>query len=308
MKKRVLITGATGFLGSHCLRLLTNSDYDVFAVSRLPRSAVMDGIKWIQADLLDPAHLSPLISESKPTHMLHLAWDVSQRDYRTSPDNELWLHSGIQLMKAFAKSGGERLVMAGTCAEYDWSNGLCSEITTPLRPASAYGQSKNALQEELRKYSKGTGLSSAWGRIFYVFGPGEPPDRLIPSVIVSLLKREEARCTHGDQIRDFLPVQDVADAFIHLLESDIQGPVNIASGQAISIKDIVTRIGQALHSEHLLRFGAIPSRQDEAPKLVADVRRLSEEVGWQPKQGLTAGLETTIAWWRRELAEEQRTE
>lgn len=303
LKKRLLITGASGFIGSHCLRLLRERDYDLLAVSRRPRLRRVARIRWIQADLLDRAQLLGLFFRYRPTHLLHIAWNVSQRNYWTSRENERWLLAGIQLMEAFAKSGGERLVMAGTCAEYDWSQGLCSELTTPRRPNSLYGLSKNALQEQLYAYSIQTGLSSAWGRIFYVFGPRESPHRIIPSVILSLLMGKAVSCTEGNQVRDFLYVEDVASALVHLLASDAQGPVNIGSGFPISLREILTRVGKKLASENLIRFGALPTPLYEPPKILADVGRLINEVGWRPRYSLDAGLDKSIQSWSYRMAE-----
>ena len=115
----------------------------------------------------------------------------------------------------------------------------------------------------------------------------------------ALLNDEEANCSHGEQIRDFLHVEDVASAFVALLRSEVSGPVNIASGQAVILKEIVRRIAQQQGKEELVRLGALPAAANEPPLLVADVRRLREEVGWQPRYNLDAGLEQTLQWWRK---------
>jgi nucleoside-diphosphate-sugar epimerase len=187
--------------------------------------------------------------------------------------------------------------MGGTCAEYDWKYGYCSEFITPSNPDTPYGICKKALQEIVNSYSETTSLSSAWGRIFFTYGAYEYPNRLVPSVILSLLKGEPARCSHGNQIRDFLYVQDVADAFVALLESEVTGAVNIGSGQAIAIKDVVYKIADLIGRSDLVHLGAIPSAPKETPLLVADVTRLSNEVGWLPKFSLEIGLKQAIIWW-----------
>lgn len=157
------------------------------------------------------------------------------------------------------------------------------------------------MQEMLQSYAKLTNLSSAWGRIFLPYGPYEYVDRLVASVICSLLKGEPARCSHGRQMRDFLYAQDVADAFVALLESDVTGPVNIGSGQPIAIKDIVYKIGEQIKRSNLIQLGAIPEATNDTPLLVADVTRLSQEVRWFPKFDLDTGLEQTIIWWEKQL-------
>jgi nucleoside-diphosphate-sugar epimerase len=164
-----------------------------------------------------------------------------------------------------------------------------------------YGTCKNALQIMLDAFSKDVGLSSAWGRIFFLYGPHEHPMRLVSSVIRSLLMGQPARCTHGNQIRDYLYVKDVAAAFISILESGIQGPVNIASGLPIYLKEIVLKIAKKLKREELIRLGALPAADDEPTLLVGDNRLLASEVKWRPQYDLDRGLDETIDWWQERM-------
>jgi nucleoside-diphosphate-sugar epimerase len=191
--------------------------------------------------------------------------------------------------------------MGGTCAEYDWKYGYCSEFVTPRNPDTPYGICKKALQEIVNSYSETTNLSSAWGRIFFPYGAYEYPNRLVSSVILSLLKGEPARCSHGNQIRDFLYVQDVADAFVALLESEVTGAVNIGSGQPIAIKDVVYKIADVIGRSDLIQLGAIPSPPKETPLLVADVTRLSNEVGYFSQFDFETSLMETVDWWKKTL-------
>lgn len=97
-------------------------------------------------------------------------------------------------------------------------------------------------------------MSAAWGRIFHLFGPHEPPGRLVPAVVMALLKGEPARCTHGRQIRDFLHVEDVAAAFVALLTSDVRGTVNIGSGEPISLRHLVTRLAATVGAPQMVEL------------------------------------------------------
>jgi nucleoside-diphosphate-sugar epimerase len=207
----------------------------------------------------------------------------------------------MELLRAFAKYGGRRSVMAGTCAEYDWNYGICSESSTPLAPRTIYGECKHSLQKMADAFSREAALSSAWGRIFFLFGPHEHPDRLVSSVIRSLLLGEVARCTTGEQERDFLYVERAASAFVALLESAVEGPVNIASGRAISVKELVTKIGERIGRGDLIRYGDRTTPANDPPRLLADVTRLREEVGWRVANSLDADLEAAIAWWKDAL-------
>jgi nucleoside-diphosphate-sugar epimerase len=164
-----------------------------------------------------------------------------------------------------------------------------------------YGVSKHALHLMLEAISKESALSSAWGRIFYLYGPHEHPDRLVPSVVCSLLRGELARSTEGEQLRDYLHVEDVADALVTLLLSDVRGAVNIASGFPIAVRDIILRIADILDRKDLIRLGALPTRAGEPRLLLADVSRLFQEVGWRPQRDMDEGLRQTIEWWKAEL-------
>jgi nucleoside-diphosphate-sugar epimerase len=206
--------------------------------------------------------------------------------------------ASLDLARAFANAGGRRLVAAGTCAEYGPSEDACSEMSTPLAPATPYGVCKDALRRMLESFAAQRGVSFAWGRLFFLHGPGERPQRLVPSVVRALLAGERARCSHGRQVRDLLAVDDVARAFCDLLMSDVTGPVNIGSGEAVSIGDVVLAAARRLGAEDRVDFGAIEAAGDEAPVLVADTRRLRGEVGWQPRHDLQSALAASIEWWR----------
>jgi nucleoside-diphosphate-sugar epimerase len=153
-------------------------------------------------------------------------------------------------------------------------------------------------------YANQTNLSAAWARLFFLYGPFEDSNRLVASVIRSLLKSQPALCSSGNQQRDFLYVEDAASALVALLNSDVRGPVNIASGQAVAVKDVVNKIASALERTELIELGALESPPGEPQMLFADVGRLRNEVGWQPQFDLNHGLEATIQWWSSHLEDE----
>jgi len=303
--KRVLVTGASGFIGRHCLPLLLERGYEVHAASSQAKSGTEEAVYWHQTNLLERGQTSQLLAEVKPDYLLHLAWYAVPGLYWKSPENLSWVEASLHLLQEFTRQGGKRLVMAGSCAEYDWKYGFCSELTTPTNPSSLYGTSKHALQLILNAFAAEAGISSAWGRIFWLYGPHEYPNRLVASISRALLMGQEARSTHGNQIRDFLHVEDVAAAFVALMESKVQGPVNIASGQPVTLKQIISKIADLTGRADLLRLGAIAAPADEAPLVVADVRRLTQTVGWLPRYDLDSGLTQMIEWWKTELNRER---
>lgn len=297
----VLVTGGSGFIGSHCLAPLVMAGFDVHAVRSSGAPLALDGVTWQQADLLDDAEIMRLVETVQPTHLLHLAWFATPGLFPSAIENFHWTKASLSLYRRFAENGGHRVVTAGTSYEYDWRYGYCSEAMTPRAPITVYGTCKKALNELADAYAETAGLSSAWARVFFLYGPREYPERLVPSVICSLLSGMPARCSHGEQIRDYLHVQDVADAFVAILASDIVGAVNVSSGSPVALKSIVMTIGSKLGRPELVELGAIPARDNDVPFVVADVGRLTGEVGWRPSIGLNEGLDQTIAWWRDEL-------
>jgi len=301
--KKILVTGATGFIGRHCLPILSAKGYEVHAVSSKVTEKTSPDVKWHQVDLLDSAQVSDLFTAVEATHLLHFAWYAVPGKIWTSLDNFRWVQASLSILQHFARTGGKRAVMAGTCAEYDWNYGYCSEKITPLLPKTVYGICKHSLQIMLEAFTKQTGISTAWGRIFFLYGPHEHPDRLVPSVIRSALQGKPIRCSHGNQIRDFLHVQDVADAFVQLLNSEVSGPVNIASGRPVVLKKIIYKIAKILNQNDLIELGALQPPPDDPRLLTADVDRLSDEIGWRPRHNLDHGLEETIHWWKNQISD-----
>ncbi|MBU0996137.1 MAG: NAD(P)-dependent oxidoreductase [Proteobacteria bacterium] len=300
--KKFFVTGATGFIGSHCIESLSmRSDIEVHALTIDDISQDSLNVQWHKADLMDTKSMHDLLNDIQPTHLLHFAWYAAPGKYWTSIENLAMVQASLALLKTFAEVGGKRCVMAGSCAEYDWHYGYCSERITPTVPGSLYGTCKSAMQKILESFSLQTGVSSAWGRIFYLYGPREHPSRLVPSVICSLLKDKPAKCSHGEQIRDFLYVKDVADAFIALLESDVRGSVNICSGIPIRLSEIIMNIAEVFDKQDFVQLGAIPVSPDEPGLIVGNNGRLFKEVGWKPKYMMEQGISETITWWKKHL-------
>jgi nucleoside-diphosphate-sugar epimerase len=257
-------------------------------------------------DLLEPGCAGRVIGQVRPERLLHLAWYAVPGNFWEAQENVEWARASRELLHAFIQGGGARMAAAGSCAEYDMTAGECVESKTPLLPKTLYGRSKHEAQRALEAAEKPSGLSAAWGRVFFMYGPHENPARPVPYVVRSLLKGEPAVCSEGTQVLDFLHVEDVASALVALLESGVQGPVNIGSGIPVTLREVFETIGTQLGRPELIQFGAREAGA-QPYRLWARTRRLSEELGWTPRYSLSSGLENTIEWWRRAVESSMRT-
>lgn len=299
--KKVLITGASGFIGRHCLPLLVEQGYEVHALSRHPLFIENLDINWHRVDLFDRVAIQESIGKIRPSNLLHLAWYAVPGQYWTGLANFQWVQASLDLVRSFVECGGTRIVAAGSCAEYDWNYGYCQANLTPLAPQTPYGICKQAFSLMLKSYAQQTDISYAWGRIFWLYGQYEDPNRLVSSVIRSLLTNKLAQCSDGTQIRDFLYVSDVADSLVRLLGSEVEDAIDIGSGIPISIRTLVESIASKLDRSDLVRFGAISSNSQEAPLVVANPARLRTELNWYPKYDLASGITETINFWKQEI-------
>jgi nucleoside-diphosphate-sugar epimerase len=296
--RRVLVTGASGFIGYHTLRPLLEAGFQVVATCNKAVPEPIAGVEWIKADLLDESAIAGLVRTAAATHLLHCAWYVEPGKMIGDVLNIKWVQSSLRLLQEFRDGGGTRCVMVGSCYEYDWRYGYCNEELTPAVANTFYGNAKNSLREAFEGYCRATGLSGAWGRAFFLYGPRENPQRLVSSLAKSLLAGKEAPSSHGEQIRDYLHVQDVADALAVLVASDARGTYNIGSGKAATLRTIISLVGQFADRTELLRIGALPARANDTPLVVADIGKIAAATGWKPRIDLESGLKSTVDWWR----------
>jgi len=298
--RRVLVTGASGFLGLHTIPPLLGRGFEVHAAARHP--PVLLGAVPHVVDLMDHAATAALVRALRPSHLLHLAWDVTPGRCWHAPENLDWVAASLHLYRAFVAAGGQRATIAGTCAEYDWSAEQLEEDAV-LRPATLYGAAKHALHQLLAAAAREEGIGLAWTRVFFLYGPYEAPTRLVSSVVASLLQGQPALVGNGVAQRDYLHVADAASGLVAALDSEHRGAINIASGLCTSIGDVVMAIAAQVGRPDLVRLGARPTAPDEPRRLAASGRMLSE-LGYRPRFNLETGLADTIAWWRNRLAAE----
>jgi nucleoside-diphosphate-sugar epimerase len=272
----------------------------VHGVSR--RQGSSNDIEWHEVDLLERDAARRLVDAVRPSHLLHAAWFVHPAQYWISPENIPWVQSSLNLVEEFARFGGKRALLIGSCAEYDPRFAHCHEQHTPLGPASMYGACKASLGLILPHVAAAHGLAStAWARLFYVFGPHEDPHRLVPAAIRALLLQQPFDCLNAEQVRDPLVIEDAAEALVSVLDSNATGSINIGSGVGVALRELLERVAVNLARTSLLHLGQSGGRPGEAPVQIADVTRLTREVGWKPRFTLQQGIEQAVAWWRAEL-------
>jgi nucleoside-diphosphate-sugar epimerase len=292
----VLATGCSGFLGRHCAAALVRHGFDVHAVSRTRHGVVTDGIRWHKLDLQTRAATEQLIATLRPSHLLHLAWVTAPDRYRHAAENLDWMEASLALVKAFGEQGGRRFVGAGSCAEYAAADDRCVEDTTPIRPASLYGQCKAAFWMGTQAYARQYGFSAAWGRVFLPYGPGDEPGRLIPSLLTALTAGRSINVTDGRQVRDFVYATDVADLLVRLVERpDAAGVYNVGTGHGTTVRQVIERVARHFNALDLVHFGARPNRTDEPPLLVADMAKVEGVLGWRAPTSIENGLEQLLS-------------
>jgi nucleoside-diphosphate-sugar epimerase len=294
--RRVVVTGGAGLIGRFAIAKLKKRGWDVVVFGR----HAVSGFDFRRVDLLGGDSVRGAIEEVRPTHLLHLAWATKHGEFWSTADNLDWTGATCGLIRSFVQSGGSRVVCAGTCAEYDWSFDHMVEDRTPLRPATLYGVCKNATREVVSAFCEASKVSCAWGRVFMPYGDrasGEDVRRLVPSIVTPLLAGMPAVVRSGAHVRDLMPAEDVGRAFADLLESNLSGAVNVASGDPISLGDVARTIGAAVGRSDLVQVEDGPATPSNPLRLTADVTKL-RSIGFRPARSSVEGLQELVRQWR----------
>lgn len=283
-----LITGANGFIGRHCVAALQDIGVPTLPSGRNNKKLYKN---FVTVDICDHSAVSAVIMHYRPTHLIHLAW-LTTEDYASSPSNIQHLAASIHLLHTFYAHGGQRFVGAGTCFEYALSEQACCEKTSLTTPQTLYGKAKLAFAQYLDAYSTAHGYSAAWGRPFYILGPGENPRRLIPSACKSLRHGETFATAACENTLDYMDVRDVARAFVHIAYSPITGPINIASGSAIRIYDMLTLLAQLAGKPDAIRC-SVP--RQKPIRICADIHLLRDVLNFAPQFTIQHSLQDCLA-------------
>lgn len=297
--QKVLVTGAFGFIGRQVVKVLLENNYQVVGVSsRECTEYNYSNFEKVTLDLLDYNAVKEFFNENHFENLIHLAWYNDKKCHIHNLNIE-WVSASLNILKCFQQSGGKKVLMNGSISEYDFDYGYFREDLTPLKNKSLFGKSKTALFEVAQEFCSLNNIDFKWARVFNLYGQYERPERLMPSVINSMLKGEDVKVSTCTKFQDYSHVEDVASAIVKLFESDIKGALNICSGKPVQLKTIVEKIKEITNFKGNILYGAIPS-SFEHPIVVGDNTKLIQELGFIPKYSLEEGLEKCVDWWRKQ--------
>jgi dTDP-6-deoxy-L-talose 4-dehydrogenase (NAD+) len=280
MKRRILITGASGFVGRQVINSLENENVDITIVIRGEKNNLFMNNKNIKKIITT----NNLFVESekwwediltKIDTIIHLAWYVETKDYLQSIKNIECLQGTISIAKAAISTGVSRFIGIGTCFEYEFNNEIISTETN-LKPNTPYAASKAATFLALSQLLPSQSIEFAWCRLFYLYGEGEKSERLVPYIKNKISKGETVELTSGNQIRDYLDVKEAGYLITKVALGSLQGPINICSGVPVSIRSFAEKIAEEFNQKKLLKFGARPENKTDPMYIVGDAENINK--------------------------------
>jgi UDP-glucose 4-epimerase len=308
MSRAVAVTGAAGFLGAAVVRRLLARGHRVLAwvrpttdLARLSPALGQGPLTLLRLDtgaLRDPggrAEAARALRGFGAEVLVHAAWRGVRGPARDEPAQVDEVAATLDVLRAGAEAGVRRFVGLGSQAEYGPQAGVITEETVPT-PATLYGSAKLAAGQLSLALAPRLGVSAAWARAFSIYGPGERPGTLVPDLASALREGRPFPLGRGDVRWDFLFEDDAGDAIEALAAQDgAVGTFNVASGAAVPLEEVFTRVRDLAAPGAPLAVGARPRSPADLPRLEASIARLREATGWAPLIGLDDGLARTIA-------------
>lgn len=269
MSRRILVTGATGFVGNQVVRFLLDKGTQLRLIVRKDKEASFNPNRTL-CEIITTEDLFAESSEwwaeqcENIDTVIHLAWYTEPGKYLQSPKNLDCLSGSLELVKGAIQAGIKRFVGIGTCFEYDLTSGVLS-VDTPLKPITIYADTKAALYTSLSHWLPLQSVEFAWCRLFYLYGQGEDSRRFVPYIRSKLENDEPAELTSGMQIRDYLDVNDAGRMIADVALGNQCGPINICSGLPITVRQFAEQIADEYGRRDLLVFGARPDNLVDPP-------------------------------------------
>ncbi|MDR3372549.1 MAG: NAD(P)-dependent oxidoreductase [Ancalomicrobiaceae bacterium] len=298
---RLLITGATGFVGAATVRRALETGDEVAVLIRDPArpsrlTPQLPQVAMFVADLRDAVAVGTALAAFRPEAVLHLAWAGVSGAARNDPsqvyDN---LVPTVRLVDLSARHGVGKFVGLGSQGEYGPLDTVISETDRP-QPTTLYGTSKLATALISERMAALSGQQFAWLRLFSTYGPGDSEIWMIPSIIGQLLRGERPKTTAGTQLWDYLYIDDVADGILAATRSEAAvGVFNLGSGKPVAVRWIIETIRDLIDPDADIGFGEVPFRPDQVMHMEADITRLTSLTGWEPKVDFRDGLQRTVA-------------
>jgi len=300
--KRVLITGAAGFVGAAVTRELVRQGREVAVLLRPATdtrriAAELSSLTVIHGNLHEVDAIAGSLHDFRPEAVLHLAWEGVKGSERNAPLQADNVPSSIALYRLAEAVGCDTFVGMGSQAEYGPALGRIDE-TAPARPTTVYGAAKLSTALLLERMASASGRQFAWLRLFSSYGPDDDPSWMLQYLARSLLARQRPALTAAQQLWDYIHVDDVAGAVIATMNSRAHGIFNLGSGQSHKLEHIITALRDQIDPALTLGFGEVPYRPDQVMHLEADISRLIAATGWKPCVPLNAGLRSVVDWVR----------
>ena len=295
-KLKILVTGATGFIGSAFCRLALSHGHEIGGMmlpSETPPAhvPVSDKMIWLKGTLAEPPW--PGIEKLLPEVCVHFAWIATPGVYLESPENENYLQWSLGLVSRLRELGTNHIVGVGTCIEYKITDAVLSEDRTPVDPTTLYSRCKNTLRESLEAEARKDGSRLCWGRVFYPYGVGEHPARLCSSLIQKFRRGEKLLLKTPQSTKDYIHIEDLAAAILLTVEKKFTGTINWGTGVGVSVREIADTVADLLGRPGLVDEVS-PAEKDPLGFVVADATRL-RGLGWKPAYTLREGLEKLLA-------------
>lgn len=296
LMEKMLITGATGFLGKNFLQYVNKEKYEICSIHR---AGSIEGVKGYYADIFDKKCIADIMTGIQADILVLFAWNVKSQAYWCSMENHKWADIMLFIAEQFLNHGGRYIIFAGTSAIYDYSYEFLVEDRKMEHPDTVYGISKLYTSEMLRNMAESKGAKYLEARLFSIFGIYERKGRLITNTIDALSKNQQIVNHKWKLERDYIYIKDAAMAISHLIDLKSEGVYNISSGKTISIETIIRTIAYCMGKEELITLSDFDG-SNEYMLIQGDNKKLLD-TGFQIRYSFEDAVAEEIDWYTNSL-------